>query len=147
MSLNPKAQGTAPGPGSDAREPLAGSAAGALMAAAPVRQRRELLYFALRDKRILVGAAVVLFFLILSIVGPVLDPTDPQAFDGPTGAPPSADFWFGTTTFGQDVFAQFANGLQATFLVGLLGGGARRPGRHLGRVHRRATGAGWSTRS
>ncbi len=90
---------------------------------APVRQRRELLYFALRDKRILFGAAVVLFFLVLSIVGPVLDPTDPNAFDGPTGAPPSADFWFGTTTFGEDVFAQFVNGLQATFLVGLLGGG------------------------
>ncbi len=90
---------------------------------APVRPRREILYFALRDKRILFGAAVVLFFLILSIIGPVLDPTDPQAFDGPTGAPPSADFWFGTTTFGEDVFAQFVNGLQATFLVGLLGGG------------------------
>ena len=90
---------------------------------APVRPRREILYFALRDKRILFGAAVVLFFLILSIVGPVLDPTDPQAFDGPTGAPPSAAYWFGTTTFGEDVFAQFVNGLQATFLVGLLGGG------------------------
>jgi len=89
----------------------------------PVRPRREILYFALRDKRILFGAAVILFFLILSIVGPVLDPTDPTAFDGPTGAPPSADFWFGTTTFGEDVFAQFVNGLQATFLVGLLGGG------------------------
>jgi peptide/nickel transport system permease protein len=95
----------------------------ATLGLAPVRPRREILYFALRDKRILVGAAVVLFFLILSIVGPVLDPTDPQAFDGPTGAPPSADFWFGTTTFGEDVFAQFVNGLQATFLVGLLGGG------------------------
>jgi peptide/nickel transport system permease protein len=90
---------------------------------APVRPRREILYFALRDKRILLGAAVILFFLILAIVGPVLDPTDPTAFDGPTGAPPSADFWFGTTTFGEDVFAQFVNGLQATFLVGLLGGG------------------------
>jgi len=90
---------------------------------APPHQRREVLYFAMRDKRILFGAAVILFFLILSVVGPVLDPTDPNAFDGPTGAPPSADFWFGTTTLGEDVFAQFVNGLQATFLVGLLGGG------------------------
>jgi peptide/nickel transport system permease protein len=90
---------------------------------APVRPRREILYFAMRDKRILFGAVVVLFFLMLSIVGPILDPTDPQAFDGPTGAPPSAEYWFGTTSFGEDVFAQFVNGLQATFLVGLLGGG------------------------
>jgi len=88
-----------------------------------VRQRREILYFALRDKRIVIGAGIVLFFLALSIVGPMIDPTDPQEFVGPTGQPPSADYWFGTTTFGQDVFAQFVNGLQATFLVGLLGGG------------------------
>jgi peptide/nickel transport system permease protein len=102
--------GTTPGP-----DAVAGPAV--------VRQRRELLYFALRDKRILLGAAVVLLFVVLAIVGPWIDPNDPQAFAGPTGQAPSADYWFGTTTFGQDVFAQFVNGLQATFLVGLLGGG------------------------
>jgi ABC-type dipeptide/oligopeptide/nickel transport systems, permease components len=90
---------------------------------AVVRQRREVLYFALRDKRILLGAAVVLFFVVLAIIGPWIDPNDPQAFAGPTGQAPSAAYWLGTTTFGQDVFAQFVNGLQATFLVGLLGGG------------------------
>ncbi len=87
------------------------------------RELREMLYFALRDRRILVGAAVVALLLVVSIVGPLVDPTDPQAYVGPQGAGPSADFWFGTTTFGQDVFAQFAVGLQSTFLVGLLGGG------------------------
>jgi peptide/nickel transport system permease protein len=107
----------------EAPPPVAAVATTATAGIPSVRQRRELLYFALRDKRILFGAAVILFFLILAIVGPVLDPTDPTAFDGPTGAPPSAEFWFGTTTFGEDVFAQFVNGLQATFLVGLLGGG------------------------
>ena len=39
------------------------------------------------------------------------------------GHAPTSQYWFGTTTFGQDVFAQFVNGLRATFLVGLLGGG------------------------
>jgi peptide/nickel transport system permease protein len=87
------------------------------------RELREMLYFALRDKRILVGASVVLFFVVLGIIGPVMDQEDPLAYVGPLGAPPSVDWWFGTTTFGQDVFAQFANGLQATFVVGLLGGG------------------------
>ena len=95
----------------------------AVPGAVPVRQRREILYFALRDKRILIGAGIVLFFVALAIIGPMIDPTDPQAFVGPTGQAPSADYWFGTTTFGQDVFAQFVNGLQATFVVGLLGGG------------------------
>lgn len=87
------------------------------------RELREMLYFALRDRRILVGASVILLFGLVAVVGPVLDPNDPLEYVGPQGAPPSADYWFGTTTFGEDVFAQFANGLQATFTVGLLGGG------------------------
>ncbi len=122
MSVHSEAPVPAAGAHREAR-PRGAPEAVVTLGVAPVRPRREILYFALRDKRILFGAAVVLFFLILSIVGPVLDPTDPQAFDGPTGAPPSAEYWFGTTTFGEDVFAQFVNGLQATFLVGLLGGG------------------------
>ncbi len=87
------------------------------------RELREMLYFALRDKRIVFGAGVVLFFVALSIVGPIIDPNDPLAYVGPQSAPPDGTFWFGTTTFGEDVFAQFVNGLQSTFIVGLLGGG------------------------
>lgn len=92
-------------------------------ATTPVRRRRELLYFTSRDPRVMLGSAIILTLAALAIVGPVLDPRDPIAFDGPLGQPPSAEYWFGTTTFGEDVFAQFANGLQATFIVGLLGGG------------------------
>ena len=33
------------------------------------------------------------------------------------------DYWFGTTSFGQDVFSQFVHGLRAAFLVGVVGGG------------------------
>jgi peptide/nickel transport system permease protein len=112
----PGAQGTGPETAARPGDPVA-------LAPIAVRQRREVLYFAMRDRRIILGAAVVLFFVLMSIIGPLLDPTDPQAFVGPTGQAPNADFWFGTTTFGQDVFAQFVFGLQATFLVGLLGGG------------------------
>jgi peptide/nickel transport system permease protein len=104
-------------------EPGATPAHSAAPVAPVVAPQRETLYFALHDKRIIFGALVILFFVALAIVGPIIDPTDPLAFDGPTGQPPSADFWFGTTTFGEDVFAQFVNGLQATFIVGLLGGG------------------------
>ncbi len=87
------------------------------------RELREMLYFALRDKRIVFGACVVLFFVVLSIVGPMVDPNDPLAYIGPQSSPPDGTYWFGTTTFGEDVFAQFVNGLQATFIVGLFGGG------------------------
>ena len=123
MSAYGEAPGTMRGGPHEAPGPGTMPGPDAVPGAAVVRQRREVLYFALRDKRILLGAAVVLFFVVLAIVGPWIDPNDPQAFAGPTGQAPSADYWFGTTTFGQDVFAQFVNGLQATFLVGLLGGG------------------------
>jgi peptide/nickel transport system permease protein len=123
VSAHHEAPGAVPGGAGEAWEPAAMPGTAAIPGPAAVRPRREVLYFALRDRRILLGAAVILFFVALSIVGPWIDPTDPQAYVGPMGQPPSADYWFGTTTFGEDVFAQFVNGLQATFLVGLLGGG------------------------
>ena len=87
------------------------------------RKRSELLYFALRNTKFLIGSGVVLAFLALALVGPYLTDNTPLEFTGPTDQPPSADYWLGTTSFGQDVFAQFVYGLRAAFLVGALGGG------------------------
>jgi peptide/nickel transport system permease protein len=56
------------------------------------------------------------------VVGPVINSHGPNEYVGPPAQRPSADWWFGTTMFGQDVFAQFVHGLRSTFLVGLLGG-------------------------
>ena len=61
--------------------------------------------------------------------------------------PPDSTYWFGTTTFGQDVFAQFVHGLRATFLVGFLGGSIAAHHRHDRRASWPATAAGSSTRS
>ena len=60
---------------------------------------------------------------MLALVGPLLTDHTPLEFSGPTDQPPSSEYWFGTTSFGQDVFAQFVYGLRAAFLVGVLGGG------------------------
>lgn len=90
---------------------------------ANLKQRNEMLYFALRNNKLRIGLAVVLFFIGLAIVGPMLTDYGPWDYVGPSGQPPSREFWFGTTTFGQDVFTQFVKGLSATFLVGILGGG------------------------
>jgi peptide/nickel transport system permease protein len=89
-----------------------------------LKENNELLYFALRNKKLLIGLFIITFFLLLAILGPILVRNDPNEFVyplGPTG--PSSEFWFGTTFFGQDVFAQFVVGLRATFLVGAVGGG------------------------
>jgi peptide/nickel transport system permease protein len=91
--------------------------------ARPRGHRSEFLYFALRNWKFLLGFGCVLFMLLLAMVGPYLTSRAPLAFTGPTDAAPSSTYWFGTTSFGQDVFAQFVTGLRSAFLVGAVGGG------------------------
>jgi peptide/nickel transport system permease protein len=87
------------------------------------KKRSESLYFALRNNKLRVGLAVVLFFAVVTVVGPLLTDYEPNDYVGPGAQPPSSEFWFGTTTFGQDVFTLFVEGLAASFLVGIVGGG------------------------
>ncbi len=96
------------------------------VAAEPVATRpprSEFVHFAFHNWKFVTGLGVVLFFLLLALFGPYLTSHPPLAFTGPTDAHPSADYWFGTTSFGQDVFSQFVQGLRAAFLVGVVGGG------------------------
>jgi peptide/nickel transport system permease protein len=87
-------------------------------------KKNEFLYFALRNPKLRVGLTVVGLFLLLALFGPLVARSEPFAYVNPLGAqPPSSEFWFGTTFFGQDVFAQFVLGLRATFVVGVIGGG------------------------
>jgi len=87
------------------------------------KKKNEILYFALRNNKLKAGLAVFLVFVVLTLVGPLLTDYAPYGYVGPAAQPPSSAFWFGTTTFGQDVFTQFVLGLKATFLVGIVGGG------------------------
>jgi peptide/nickel transport system permease protein len=96
---------------------------GAPVAATGLRGRSEFAYFALRNWKFVAGLTVVVAFFVLGVVGPRLTSNEPLAFSGPSDQPPSSEYWFGTTTFGQDVFAQFVYGLRAAFLVGVMGGG------------------------
>ncbi len=86
-------------------------------------KKHEILYFAWRNNKLKVGLAILLFFIVLTLVGPLLTEYEPMDYIGPPAVPPSSEYWFGTTTFGQDVFTQFVHGLKASFLVGIIGGG------------------------
>jgi peptide/nickel transport system permease protein len=110
---------------SDVVEPVAlGTVPAPAAATAPApAHRSEFVYFALRNWKFVLGASVVLIFFLAALIAPALVPHKPLEFSGPTDSPPSADYWFGTTSFGQDVFSQFVNGLRAAFLVGIVGGG------------------------
>jgi peptide/nickel transport system permease protein len=111
---------------SDREELVAAAPAAPAVTAVPVtsmRASREALYFARRNRKLVAGLTVVLLFLVVAVVGPLLTDHGPNEYVGPPAQRPSSQYWFGTTMFGQDVFAQFAHGLRSTFLVGLLGGG------------------------
>jgi peptide/nickel transport system permease protein len=111
---------------SDQEDLVAVAPAAPVVTAAPVtsmRAGREALYFARRNRKLVAGLTVVLLFLVVAIVGPLLTDHGPNEYVGPPAQRPSSQYWFGTTMFGQDVFAQFTHGLRSTFLVGLLGGG------------------------
>jgi peptide/nickel transport system permease protein len=100
--------------------PLADSGAAVL---GPKRKRNEVVYFALRNSKFIIGLVVVLLYLVIGVIGPQF--TDYGAYDyvGPSNEAPGSEFWLGTTTFGQDVYTQVVLGLGSTFVVGLLGGG------------------------
>jgi peptide/nickel transport system permease protein len=111
---------------SDQEDLVAAAPAAPAVTATPVtsmRASREALYFARRNRKLVAGLAVVLLFLVVAAVGPLLTDHGPNEYVGPPAQRPSSQYWFGTTMFGQDVFAQFTHGLRSTFLVGLLGGG------------------------
>jgi peptide/nickel transport system permease protein len=90
-------------------------------AASGVR-RHALLRLALGNTKLVIGAGVVLVMLVIAILGPYLTDQTPLAFGPALQESPSSAHWFGTTTNGQDVFAQFVYGLRASFIVGTLGG-------------------------
>ena len=92
-------------------------------AAAAPRRRSEVLYFALRNWKFLLGSGIVLAALATAIVGPWLTDYTPLEFTGPTDQPPSSEYWLGTTSYGQNVSSQFVFGLRPAFLVGAVGGG------------------------
>jgi len=83
--------------------------------------KHETLYFAFRNKKLVVGLSVVIAFFIFAIIGPWLATADPFEFGYPPGVPPSSVNWLGTTAPGQDVFSQFVYGLRASFVVGAIG--------------------------
>jgi peptide/nickel transport system permease protein len=69
------------------------------------KEKNELLYFALRNNKLKIGMTILVFFIVLTFVGPLL--TDYKLdYIGPCCSA-FRGIQFGTTTFGQDVFTQF----------------------------------------
>ena len=57
------------------------------------------------------GVIICLFWILMAILAPVLAPYDPVAQDLTIRLqPPSAEHWFGTDNFGQDIFSRVLYG-------------------------------------
>src|SRR5438105_1443504 len=82
------------------------------------RQRFVFLRTLLGSPKARLGAAIVLFFILVAVLAPVVAPGDPAAFVGAINDPPSAQHIFGTETQGGDVFAQTVWGARGSLLVG-----------------------------
>jgi peptide/nickel transport system permease protein len=71
------------------------------------------------NRKASIGLIIVGFFILLAIFGPIILPQDPHAFSADILEPPSAAHWFGTTSFGEDVFVQTVVGARFSVFMGL----------------------------
>jgi peptide/nickel transport system permease protein len=87
---------------------------------APVLGFLSLLY---RNPKIAVGLGILLFFVLIAVAAPLLTPYPP---DGPNASvvrgaqPPSLAHPLGSTSLGQDMFAQIAYGARVSLLIGFV---------------------------
>ncbi len=71
----------------------------------------------LTNRKATFGLCLLGFSVLMATVGPFFV-RDAAEFLADPLAPPSADFWFGTTRQGQDVFAQTVVGARTSLLIG-----------------------------
>ena len=82
-----------------------------MSAVAATAIRQEWLARLLRSPTFLVGATIVLFWVLCAIFGPYVAPYDPLADDILNSlTPPSREHWFGADQLGRDVFSRVIMG-------------------------------------
>src|SRR5579862_7602503 len=103
---------------------------------APLASRRQRAKQAgkslLREKTFVVGASIVMFWIVDAVLWRLMAPHDPQALNpSATLLPPAASHLFGTDNLGRDVFSRVLAGASSMLTIaplatalGLLGGTA-----------------------
>jgi peptide/nickel transport system permease protein len=94
---------------------------GSLPGTSPRRQRGLRLP---RSPKVIAGLAMLAFFVLWSVIGPLVAPYNPNRVfaNSPVPLPPSAAHWLGTTKVQQDVLSQLLVGGGDMLLVALIGG-------------------------
>ena len=84
------------------------------------RQRSGVLDFTRRHPTVVVGGGLIALMVLAAIFAPLLTAYDPIRIDVTSRLrPPSADHWFGTDSYGRDVFARVIYGSRVSLIVGL----------------------------
>jgi len=99
---------------------ITGGAAGAVDSSAGTI-RRENLRLLLRSPAFLIGAAILLWWIVCALFGKTIAPYNPVA--GSLTAfnqPPSGAHWFGTDSLGRDVFSRVIVGARGILVVAFL---------------------------
>ena len=74
----------------------------------------------LKRKTAVLGLIIIVLLVILAIVGPYLTPYPYDEYDYANAlAGPSAEHWFGTDTYGRDIFSRMLVGTRLTLGVSL----------------------------
>jgi len=69
----------------------------------------------------MVGAVVVLFFVLVAVAAPLIAPYEPVATSwSAVRKPPSLEHWFGTDEIGRDVLSRVIFGARASLLAGVV---------------------------
>lgn len=86
------------------------------------RPRSGLLHGLMTNRKAMLGAALLVFFILLALLAPVLFPGNPSRITALASQEPSAEYWLGTTAKGQDVLALTAHGARISLFVGVIAG-------------------------
>ncbi|MFW5981719.1 MAG: ABC transporter permease [Halanaerobiaceae bacterium] len=85
-------------------------------------KKHENLYYALTNKKVIIGITLFSIIILTAIFGPMMTPYDYEEYVDMGGLAPSSDYYFGTTIQGRDIFTRTVYGLRTTIFVGLLAG-------------------------
>jgi len=107
---------------------VGGSAGGSPTSAASAisvagRRAAQFLRAVRRSRKGMIGAIMLLFFLVLAIFPGQIAPYSPTAINFGQSLPPSAAHWLGTTSQGQDIFSQLIWGTRQSLIIAVAAGG------------------------
>jgi peptide/nickel transport system permease protein len=85
------------------------------------KRRHPVLQFVVQQPLGAAGLAIIVLMAVCAIFAPWVAPYDPLAVDyGGMLAPPSAEHWLGTDSFGRDVLSRIIYGARTALAVGFL---------------------------